>query len=162
MDDSDNRRTGAILKRPRPGYPVAMTLQIIRLTAANADLLRNIAEDVFDMDVVPERLRAYLAEPVNLMIIAVDGDLVIGQAAAVIHKHPDKPDELFIDEVGVSPDWRQRGIARRMMQAMFQLGRSLGCQASWLGTEVDNLPARRLYESFGEDGVEIVMFDFDL
>ena len=49
-----------------------------------------------------------------------------------------------------------------MMQAMFQLGRSLGCQASWLGTEVDNLPARRLYESFGEDGVEIVMFDFDL
>jgi len=139
-----------------------MTLQIIRLTAANADLLRNIAEDVFDMDVVPERLRAYLAEPVNLMIIAVDGDLVIGQAAAVIHKHPDKPDELFIDEVGVSPDWRQRGIARRMMQAMFQLGRSLGCQASWLGTEVDNLPARRLYESFGEDGVEIVMFDFDL
>jgi aminoglycoside 6'-N-acetyltransferase I len=139
-----------------------MTLQIIRLTAANADLLRNIAEDVFDMDVVPERLRAYLAEPVNLMIIAVDGDLVIGQAAAVIHKHPDKPDELFIDEVGVSPDWRQRGIARRMMQAMFQLGRSLGCKASWLGTEVDNLPARRLYESFGEDGVEIVMFDFDL
>ena len=139
-----------------------MTLQIIRLTAANADLLRNIAEDVFDMDVVPERLRAYLAEPVNLMIIAVDGDLVIGQAAAVIHKHPDKPDELFIDEVGVSPDWRQRGIARRMMQAMFQLGRSLGCQASWLGTEVDNLPARRLYESFGEDGVEIMMFDFDL
>jgi ribosomal protein S18 acetylase RimI-like enzyme len=139
-----------------------MTLQIIRLTAANADLLRNIAEDVFDMDVVPERLRAYLAEPVNLMIIAVDGDLVIGQAAAVIHKHPDKPDELFIDEVGVSPDWRQRGIARRMMQAMFQLGRSLGCQASWLGTEVDNLPARRLYESFGDDGIEIVMFDFDL
>jgi aminoglycoside 6'-N-acetyltransferase I len=139
-----------------------MTIEIIRLTAANADLLRNIADDVFDMDVVPERLRAYLAEPVNLMIIAVDGDLVIGQAAAVIHKHPDKPDELFIDEVGVSPDWRQRGIARRMMQAMFQLGRSLGCQASWLGTEVDNLPARRLYESFGEDGVEIVMFDFDL
>jgi aminoglycoside 6'-N-acetyltransferase I len=139
-----------------------MTIEIIRLTAANADLLRNIAEDVFDMDVVPERLRAYLAEPVNLMIIAVDGDLVIGQAAAVIHKHPDKPDELFIDEVGVSPDWRQRGIARRMMQAMFQLGRSLGCQASWLGTEVDNLPARRLYESFGEDGVEIMMFDFDL
>jgi hypothetical protein len=38
----------------------------------------------------------------------------------------------------------------------------MNCQASWLGTEVDNLPARRLYESFGEDGVEIVMFDFDL
>lgn len=147
---------------PAPGYPVSMTIEIIRLTAANADLLRNVAEDVFDTYVVPARLRAYLAEPVNLMIVAVDGGLVVGQAAAVIHKHPDKPDELYIDEVGVSPDWRQRGVARRMMQALFELGASRGCQASWLATEVDNLPARRLYESFGEDGVEIVMFDFDL
>ena len=139
-----------------------MTIEIIRLTAANSDLLHNVAEDVFDTAVVPTRLRAYLAEPVNLMIVAVDGDLVVGQVAAVIHKHPDKPDELFIDEVGVSPDWRRQGIAQRMMQALFALGRSLGCQASWLATEVDNLPARRLYESFGEDGVAIVMFDFDL
>lgn len=139
-----------------------MTIEIIRLTAANADLLRNVAEDVFDTEVVTARLRAYLAEPVNLMIVAVDGDLVVGQAAAVIHKHPDKPDELFIDEVGVSPDWRRQGIARRMMQALFAHGRSMGCQASWLATEEDNLPARRLYESFGEDGVAIVMFDFDL
>lgn len=139
-----------------------MTLRIIRLTAANAHLMDNVAEDVFDTVVVPARLRAYLAEPVNLMIVAVDGDLVVGQAAAVIHKHPDKPDELFIDEVGVSPDWRRQGIAQRMMQALFAHGRSLGCQASWLATEEDNLPARRLYESFGEDGVSIVMFDFDL
>ena len=139
-----------------------MTIEILRLTAANADLLRNVAEDVFDMDVVPDRLRAYLAEPVNLMIVAVDGGRVVGQAAAVIHNPPDKPDELYIDEVGVSPDWRRRGVARDMMQALFDLGRSMNCQASWLGTEVDNLPARRLYESFGEDGVEIVMFDFDL
>jgi len=139
-----------------------MTIEIVRLTTANAGLLRNVAEDVFDTDVVPSRLRAYLAEPVNLMIVAVDGDLVVGQAAAVIHKHPDKPDELYIDEVGVSPDWRRRGIAQRMMEALFALGGSMGCQASWLATEVDNLPARRLYESFGEDGVEIVMFDFDL
>jgi aminoglycoside 6'-N-acetyltransferase I len=139
-----------------------MTLKIVRLTAANAGLLDNVAEDVFDTDVVPSRLRAYLAEPVNVMIVAVDGALVVGQAAAVIHKHPDKPDEFYIDEVGVSPDWRRRGVARRMMEALFETGRSMGCQASWLGTEVDNLPARRLYESFGEDGVEIVMFDFDL
>ncbi len=139
-----------------------MTLQIIRLTAADADLMTNVAEDVFDTEVVPSRLRAYLAEPVNLMIIAMDGDLVVGQAAAVIHKHPDKPDELYIDEVGVSPDWRRQGIARRMMQALFALGAERGCQACWLATEVANRPARRLYQSFGQAGVKIVMFDFDL
>ena len=139
-----------------------MTIEIVRLTAARADLLRNVAEDVFDTEIVPARLRAYLSEPVNLMVLAVDGDLVIGQAAAVIHKHPDKPDELYIDEVGVSPDWRRQGLAQRMMEALFAQGRAMGCQASWLATEIDNLPARRLSESFGEDGVEIVMFDFDL
>lgn len=139
-----------------------MTIAILRLTAANVGLLDRVAEEVFDEPIVPARLATYIANPVNRMIIAMDGPLVVGQTAAVIHHHPDKPDELYIDEVGVSPAWQRRGIAKAMMLAMFDWGRELGCASSWLGTETDNVAARALYVSLGEPGEEIIMFDFDL
>jgi ribosomal protein S18 acetylase RimI-like enzyme len=139
-----------------------MAIEIRRLKATDAALLDKVADEVFDAPVVPARLAAYLAEPVNLMVVALLDGLVVGQTAAVIHRHPDKPDELFIDEVGVSPAFQRRGIARRMMLAMFDWGRERGCASSWLGTEIDNTAARALYVSLGEDGEEIVMFDYDL
>ncbi|WP_318013572.1 GNAT family N-acetyltransferase [Mesorhizobium sp. CO1-1-4] len=45
-----------------------------------------------------------------------------------MHRHPDKPTELYIDEVGVSPAFQRQGIARKMLDAMFALGREHGCE----------------------------------
>ncbi|MGX9179430.1 GNAT family N-acetyltransferase [Mesorhizobium sp. BHbdii] len=76
------------------------------------------------------------------MIVAV-ADGVVGQCAAVIHRHPDKVSELHIDEVGVSPAFLRQGIATKMLDAMFEFGRELGCEEAWVGTEPDILrPAR--------------------
>jgi ribosomal protein S18 acetylase RimI-like enzyme len=87
---------------------------------------------------------------------------VVAQCAAVVHRHPDKVTELYIDEVGVSPAFHRRGIARRMLDAMFALGRDLGCGEAWVGTEVDNTPARRLYEQRGAEGETFVMYEYEL
>ena len=139
-----------------------MSIEIIRLSAANADLLDNVAEDVFDEDIVPERLAAYLAHQTNLMFIAVADGMVVGQLAACIHRHPDKPTELYVDDLGVTPEFWRRGIARRLIEAMLDLGRSLGCEEWWVGTEEDNAPARGLYESFGDKGHLAAFYEFDL
>lgn len=139
-----------------------MTLDVVRIHDGNARLLDSVAEEVFDEAVDPARLAVYLAQPVNMMVVAVVDGLVVGQVMAVIHHHPDKPDELYIDEVGVSTAWRRQGIARTLMVEMFRWGRERGCASSWLGTEIDNAAARALYASFGEDGQQIMMFDFDL
>src|SRR6185437_5888160 len=40
-------------------------------------------------------------------------------------------------------------IVGRMLAELLTLGRALGCTEAWLGTEEDNVPARRLYESGG-------------
>jgi aminoglycoside 6'-N-acetyltransferase I len=117
---------------------------------------------VFDATVDPARLAAYLGEPGHLMIAALHDGLVIGQVAAVIHRHPDKPTELYVDEVGVTPAFQRQGIARAMLDAVFVLGRKLGCEEAWVGTEVDNVPARRLYEERGADGEPFVMYVYDL
>ncbi len=139
-----------------------ITYEIRRVTAGDAALLDAVADDVFDEPVQAGRLAAYLAEPNHFLLVAIADGVVIAQAAAVIHRHPDKPTELYIDEVGVTPAWQRRGVASRLMTALFDLGRSLGCEEAWVGTEVDNVPARRLYEKYGADGEPFVMYLYRL
>ena len=121
-------------------------LEMVRLSPDNAGLLDRIAEDVFDEPVRPDRLAAYLAEPGHIMLVAVSGGIVVGQCAVVVHRHPDKVTELYIDEVGVTPAFRRKGIGRAMVERMLAIGKELGCGEAWVGTEPDNLPARGLYE----------------
>ena len=123
-----------------------MEIEIRRVGPGDAGLFDRVADDVFDDAIDGGRLAAYLAEPGHFMVVAVAAGEVVGQVAAVVHRHPDKPTELYLDEVGVAPALQRRGIARRMIDAMFAWGRELGCEEAWVGTEPDNLPARALYD----------------
>jgi aminoglycoside 6'-N-acetyltransferase I len=142
-----------------------MKVEIRRLQAGDDALVKYVAEDVFDEPVRPDRLAAYLASPGHLMVVALADGLVVGQCAAVIHRHPDKASELYIDEVGVTPAFQRQGIARKMLDAMFALGRTHGCEEAWVGTEPDNTAARALYESSAErrgPAQTFVMYVYDL
>ncbi len=139
-----------------------MSTQIRRLGPDDAALLERVADGVFDEPVRADRLAAYLAEPGHVLLVALDEGVVVGQAAAVIHRHPDKPAELYVDEVGVAPAFQRRGIATRLLAALFEIGKGLGCTDSWIATEADNLPARRLYEGFGAPGEPCMVYLYRL
>lgn len=119
------------------------------IDAANLSLLDHVAPGVFDYPIDPERLKTYLASPANWLCIALHDELVVGMVMVVIHHHPDKPTELFLDEIGTGEDWRRQGIARSLMRMVFERADAEGIEEIWLGTEPDNLPARGLYESTG-------------
>jgi ribosomal protein S18 acetylase RimI-like enzyme len=135
-----------------------MTVEIRRLFPGDDAVVMRVAEDVFDEPVRADRLSAYLASPGHFMVVALADGIVVGQCAAVIHRHPDKVSELYIDEVGVTPAYQRQGIARNMLKAMFGLGREHGCEAAWVGTESDNTAARALYESHKEPGAPAESF----
>lgn len=139
-----------------------MQVEIRRLAPGDAAILTRVADEVFDGPVDAGRVAAYLAEPSHLMLVALADDEVVAQVAAIIHKHPDKPTELYIDEVGVAPAFHRQGIARRMLDETFALGKALGCEEAWVGTEPDNHPARRLYESRGTAAEPFVMYVYKL
>lgn len=142
-----------------------MSVEIRRLYPGDDALVKRIAEDVFDEPVRADRLSAYLASSGHMMIVALADGVVVGQCAAVIHRHLDKVSELYIDEVGVSPAYQRHGIARKMLDAMFALGREQGCGEAWVGTEPDNVPARALYESRKEvrgPAESFVMYVYEL
>jgi ribosomal protein S18 acetylase RimI-like enzyme len=137
-------------------------IEIRRLAAKDAGVLECVAAEVFDEPVDAARVAAYLAEPGHLMLVALAGNQVVGQCAAVIHRHPDKVTELYIDEVGVAPEFRRQGIARRLFEEMLALGKASGCGEAWAGTEPDNGPARGLYESRGSTAEPFMMYVYEL
>lgn len=139
-----------------------MDIHIKRLEPGDEAVLERVAEDVFDEAIDSGRLSAYLAEPNHHLIVAIKAGEVVGQVAAVVHKHPDKPDELYIDEVGVTPALQRQGIATQILGAMLAFGKELGCEEAWLGTENTNRQAKEFYASFGAASAPIVMYTFKL
>jgi len=140
-----------------------MSIEIRRAGPGDEGLFERIADDVFDYAVDRGVLATYLATPGHHFVVALSGGEVVGQVAAVLHRHADlRPVELYIDEVAVAPAFRRQGVARRMLDEMFALGRSLGCAEAWVGTEADNLAATGLYESRKSSPEPFVMYVFTL
>lgn len=139
-----------------------MNVTIHHLQSGDETLLANVAAEVFDYSIDPKRLRLYLAQPNQHLIVACASEQVVGQIRGVIFKHPDKPDELFIENLGVSPTYRRQKIATKLIQTMLELGKSQGCQEAWVATEADNLEGRRFYTSLGVAAMPVVMYTFSL
>lgn len=140
-----------------------MSVTVRRLQPGDEALFQSIAPEVFDEPIHAGRMHDYLRTPGHIMVLAFDGDLVVGQCAGVLHRHPDKTTELYIDEVGTASTHLRQGIATLMMDEVFAWGRELGCEEAWLGTDTDNEPAKALYRRYKptEDNV-IQYFLFDL
>ena len=104
---------------------------------------------MFDDPVDSARAGDYLADPGHLMVIAVAGETVIGRVAAVIHRHVDKPADLYIDELTIADSYRRRGLARRLVAEVTRWSAERGCADCWLAAETGNTVARALYQSLG-------------
>lgn len=120
--------------------------QISRVTAASIGDLEEVHPDVFDSDIDPGKLAAILDDRHHLLVIARIEALVVGQIRAMIHLQPDGPSQLYIDNLGVAPEHHRQGVARALLREVLAWGRAQGCVDAWVATEVDNLPARGLYD----------------
>jgi aminoglycoside 6'-N-acetyltransferase I len=122
------------------------------LTLADAPLFARIAEGVFDHAVQTRLVNEFLADPRHSLSAAIADGQIVGMASAVRYVHPDKPSELWINEVGVSPDYQRRGLAKRIVAELLDEGRRQGCREAWVLTDFDNEAARATYKAAG--GVE--------
>lgn len=139
-----------------------MAIELKRMRPGDEPAFSQITSDVFDEPIHPERLAAYLRAPGHLMILAFDDGVVVGQCAGVIHRHPDKVTELYVDEVGAASTHLRQGIATRLVEAMFDWARELGCREAWLGTELDNLEANGLYRKLRGKPETMAYYEFEL
>ena len=132
------------------------------LSIFDLPLLLTAADDVFDNPVDESFAREFLADPRHHIVVALDNDVIIGFASAVHYIHPDKPPELWINEVGVADSYQGKGIGKAIMKEMLKLGQSLGCVSAWVLTDKNNVAANGLYKSVGGriSEEETVMYEF--
>ena len=126
-----------------------MTIAVRLLGSDEAAVLDNVAPDVFDHQIHPRWCAEFFADPRHHLVVALDGDLVVGMASGVHYVHPDKAPELWINEVAVSSTHRSLGVGRKMLSTMLAHGRALGCTEAWVLTDTNNAAAQRLYERAG-------------
>lgn len=141
-----------------------MSLEIRRLTRGDRAVLDRVADDVFDDAIRPALTAEFFDDPRHHLVVAIDDGVVVGFVSAVHYVHPDKPTELWINEVGVAPSHQGRGIGKALIAETLAAGRALGCREAWVLTSRSNVPAMRLYTSCGgsEGDPDLTMFSFPL
>jgi ribosomal protein S18 acetylase RimI-like enzyme len=145
-----------------------MAIAIKVLHHGDEGTLLNVAAEVFDNPVDEQLTREFLADPRHHIVVAIDEGLVVGFASAVDYVHPDKPRELWINEVGLAPSHQGRGLGKALLQELLDVGRACNCTVAWVLTNRSNNAAMALYKSVGgvegEDGLgeAIVGYSFKL
>ncbi|MFN4153620.1 MAG: GNAT family N-acetyltransferase [Paracoccaceae bacterium] len=86
--------------------------------------------------------------------MAFDGDAALG--FAIHHAHCSTwavADDVYLEDLFVSPAARGQGVGRALIEDLMALGRANGWHQLYWHTKRDNVVARRLYDTFGnEDG----------
>ncbi len=139
-----------------------MTLSIHRITAANMGLLANIAPDVFDHEIQPGLLAAYVSDRRHALFVAMENGVVVSHIRGNVHLQPDRAPDLYIDNLGTDPAHQRRGIASKLVRTLLDWGKAQGCNHAWVATEIANDGARGFYASQDFTLDEIAMFAREL
>ncbi|MCH1556925.1 MAG: GNAT family N-acetyltransferase [Pseudomonadales bacterium] len=139
-------------------------IKLIELSAESCVLLNQVASEVFDFAVDPIQLAAFIEDPRHVMVLAVKDRWVVGMGSAVEYFHPDKPPQLWINEVGVGVDYRGHRIGVMITEWLIHRAKALECSAVWLATEADNASAERCYQRVQPrpTSSSVVMYDFKI
>ncbi|HEY2177421.1 MAG TPA: GNAT family N-acetyltransferase [Caulobacteraceae bacterium] len=145
-----------------------MAVAIKVLGPSDEAVLARVADEVFDGPVDPALAREFLDDARHHIAVAIDDGLVVGFASGLHYVHPDKPAELFVNEVAVSPSHRRRGLGKAVLAALLECAAALGCASAWVLTDRDNAAANALYAAlggvFGTEGLgeELRGFTFEI
>jgi len=141
-----------------------MSVEVVVVHQNNADLLDTVSDGVFDDAVRHEYLEPFLADPRSLLLVAVVNRTVIGMASGIFYTHPDKPLQLFVNEVGVADAFQHQGIGKLLVTAILDQAEARGCREAWVATEEGNTAARALYTATAarEDPERAVVYTWNL
>jgi aminoglycoside 6'-N-acetyltransferase I len=139
-----------------------MSVIVKMLGPGDSGVLDHVAPDVFDDALEPKLVAEFIGDERHHVAVAIDRGQVVGFASGVHYVHPDKPAELWINEVGVAPSRRGQGLGKAIVSTLLQHAKSLGCREAWVLTDRENQAAMRLYSSAGGRASDHVMFNFSL
>jgi GNAT superfamily N-acetyltransferase len=122
------------------------------LQAGDDHVLMHVADGLFDNPIDASLTKEFLEDSRHHIAVAIDDGIVVAFASGVHYVHPDKPPELWVNEVSVAPTHQRRGLGKAVLRALLEVGKSHNCGAAWVLTHRGDAAAIAFYSSVG--GVE--------
>ena len=123
-------------------------MEIAALEAGDEDRVV-AAEHLFDGPADAEATRRFLATDGHHLLVAYIDGVAAGFVSGVEMTHPDKGTEMLVYEVAVDERYRNRGVARALLEELKSIARSRGCYGMWVLTNDSNKAALAAYISAG-------------
>ena len=95
-----------------------------------------------------ERLRAIIADPAVTLLLARDGEEIVGTTTVIVYTTPFWI-KARLDEVVVDEPARGKGVGAALVQASLDLAREKGVEVVELQSGVNRAEANRLYPRMG-------------
>ena len=105
-----------------------VTVEIRLAASGDEQLIQAGTAVVFDHIPRADLTTEFLRDPRHHLVIAIADGRIVGFVSAVHYVHPDKPAELWINEVAVAPGHRNQRVGRSMLDQMLMHGHRLGCR----------------------------------
>ena len=114
------------------------------MTGQDIEQVADLEQVCFSESGSENLIRMGLDSRLDTYFVYVDHGYIMGYAVLRI-----LADEGEIQRIGVYPDYRRQGIARKLMDTMVTFARARGVRAIALEVRESNLGARNLYDSYG-------------
>jgi GNAT superfamily N-acetyltransferase len=79
--------------------------------------------------------------------VAMLGEHVVG--AVIAFRSQDEPSDVYVQDVIAHPDYRQQGVASRLLQTVRDQATTWGCKRIYLTSEPENTAAHAAWTSLG-------------
>jgi len=122
----------------------AVAIEIRILGLIDIDAIEEIEQQAYPTPWSRSMFASELAKPTSICLGAFEGDELIGY---IINSR--YVDAWHVMNVAVDPEHRRRGIATRMLEALFEMTEHDGRRGYTLEVRVSNLGAVDLYERLG-------------
>ena len=95
-----------------------------------------------------ERLQAIMADPASTLLVARDGEEIVGTTTLIVYTTPFWI-KARLDEVVVDESARGKGVGSALVKASLEIAREKGVEVVELQSGVQRDAANRLYPSLG-------------
>lgn len=121
-----------------------MEIEVRELREGDTEELARIEAEAFSMPWTKKDFENLLSHPYCFYLVALADGKVAGCCG-----YTDSFKEATIDNVVVAEQFRNRGIARKMLEELIRRGEEAGVEAFTLEVRVSNAAAIHVYEKFG-------------
>lgn len=147
-----------------------MSIEIKKLEPSETDLARDLfiwfqVDDLDEKVLVPgdHYLKTLLLKEDFHVVVALDQGKVIGGLTAFeLPMYKEEISELFLYEIGVDQTYRKKDIATDLIGFLKNIAKQRGITEMYVGTDLKNFPAQRLYAKTGGQFEQIAWYIYKI